>query len=372
MRENKKMIYITTVDKATDPGVFNKICYQVSSFERLGYNVTLSYFDGAKYFLGSSVIYKKKSKRFHPLYERFLFPNSISKAVLDLNFDFYYIRKPFISISFIKLLSKIKKKRKNVVLEIPTYPYKKELTGVIRSIFYFYERFSTLFLKDKLDFITFYGEEFTSIWGVKSLRLENGICPEKIKLVPAKTLRENKLRLIAVGNLSKWHGYERLLTGLSLLKNDTVTLDIVGKGSAYDELKCLSTKLNLDAIVTFHGFKSGNDLDDIYSTADIGIGSLGMYKLGMVKGSTLKAREFSARGIPFILGYEDLAFPPDIDFVKYVPNDSSPLNLNDVIDWFNDNSFYSDQIRQYAFDNLTWDIQVERIVAELGLLNKNK
>ncbi|PMO16608.1 glycosyltransferase [Vibrio sp. 10N.222.54.F10] len=369
MKSKRKILYLTTVDKKTDPGVFNKIGYQVSSFERLGFEVVLGYFDGKYYIFDNEIIYKKKHGILQPFYDRFFFPKAISEKASSLEFDVYYIRKPFISYPFVNFISKLKKSR--VVLEIPTYPYKKELSGFVRKLLYMYERACASLLKGKLDFITFYGDELSTIWGIRALRLENGICVNSVKKVIPSVRNEsgiNIINLIAVGNLSKWHGYERLIEGVATLKSEhrkRIRVDIVGEGAVYQELKVLAHDLDVEGIVTFHGFKGGKELDDIYSRADLGIGSLGMYKLGLLKGSTLKAREFTARGIPFILGYDDLAFPLDTDFVKYVPNNSTPLDIESIIYWYDNKEFNRNSIRAYACEKLTWDQQMKRIVIEL-------
>jgi hypothetical protein len=66
-----------------------------------------------------------------------------------------------------------------------------------------------------------------------------------------------------------------------------IIINIVGEGAILEDLKLLVDKLNLNSFVIFHGKKTGLELDTLYDTCDIGVGSLGMYRIGLNRGSTL-------------------------------------------------------------------------------------
>ena len=99
------------------------------------------------------------------------------------------------------------------------------------------------------------------------------------------------------------------------------------------------------------------ELEAEYAKADIAIGVLGMYRINMENASPIKTKEYCARGIPVIVGREDLAFDKDFDFVCKVPNNDTDIDIEEIIRFytrFKENSS-SEKIRQYALDYLTWD-----------------
>ena len=57
--------------------------------------------------------------------------------------------------------------------------------------------------------------------------------------------------------------------------------------------------------VTFLDHQTHEDLDRLAETCDIGIGSLALFRNQMQEACTLKVREYWARGLPFVLGYDD-------------------------------------------------------------------
>lgn len=72
---------------------------------------------------------------------------------------------------------------------------------------------------------------------------------------------ENTLRLLFVGRLAEKKGVKFLLEAVKRANEEglTVYLDILGDGPLETELKKLSTRLELDEYVTFHGFVKGSD-----------------------------------------------------------------------------------------------------------------
>lgn len=362
-------MYVTTVNKLTDPGVFKKITYQKDSFSNEGFDTSLVYLEGENVILDGVVIGYESSSIFSKIMQRITYPKDVHKATLESHYDVFYIRKSFISLGFLIMLSNLKESGATIIVEIPTYPYRKELDGVVKQFFYIIEVLLAKKLKKYVDFITYYGDGPASIWGIPTLKLENGVDVDGIRFVDRVATPENKrdkvVNFIAVANLSKWHGYERLLEGIKNLEpidRNKVLFHIVGSGSALQYLKNTVEKLELQDYVIFHGMKHGEQLDSLFEIADICVGSLGMYKLGLYNATTLKAREFCARGLPFVLGYNDCSFPNDCEFVYQVANDPTPINVKDLLVWYRTTNFSSQSIRTYALDNLTWKQQIHRVL----------
>jgi glycosyltransferase involved in cell wall biosynthesis len=86
-------------------------------------------------------------------------------------------------------------------------------------------------------------------------------------------LRE-QINILFVGSLSKNKGVDILIGAIRSLSDDlhkkvNLTVQIIGDGPELDELKELTKRLHLDAVVRFEGWKSGNELKDYYLHAHV-------------------------------------------------------------------------------------------------------
>ena len=86
---------------------------------------------------------------------------------------------------------------------------------------------------------------------------------------------------------------------------------LVGDGSELPLYKKLVEEYGLERRVRFYGFLSGEPLSQVYNRADIAVSCLGMYRKGMDRESSLKSREYSARGLPIIAVSPVDIFPED-------------------------------------------------------------
>jgi glycosyltransferase involved in cell wall biosynthesis len=199
--------------------------------------------------------------------------------------------------------------------------------------------------------------------------LGNGIDTKSIK--PVQMLNswpDYKFSLIAVASFQFWHGYDRLLHGLknyllnkSFPKNNVVEIIFVGEGEEVFNLHSLSEELGLREYVKFTGNLSGADLDKVFNNVHICVGTLGSYRKNMNKSSTLKLREYTARGLPSILSDEDFDFPESLEFIYRVLNDPTPIDFVQLLDWYNKfrlSGISSEEIRKYAENNLDFEKKV--------------
>lgn len=76
----------------------------------------------------------------------------------------------------------------------------------------------------------------------------------KLQNIPCRTIKPDKLNLIAIGRLCAQKNYELLLKRISEVKGVDFILHILGKGPLETKLKNLCKELNLDSKVVFHGF----------------------------------------------------------------------------------------------------------------------
>ena len=168
---------------------------------------------------------------------------------------------------------------------------------------------------------------------------------------------------------SFWHGIDRFIRGLheynAHYANSTkIVLHIVGDGPELPHLKDLTNNLGLNECVIFHGFKSGKELDEMFDMCHIALDALAGFRKGLTETSSLKSREYCARGIPFIASSKDADFPDGWEFVQKIPDDESPVDMNLVIDFANrimSESEHPHMMRKYAEEHLDWMAKMKKL-----------
>jgi glycosyltransferase involved in cell wall biosynthesis len=142
-----------------------------------------------------------------------------------------------------------------------------------------------------------------------------------------------------VAKFAKWHGYDRLIKGLSLYykENNTVNIAVyfVGDGDELDNLMNMVRQFNLSDHIYFKGFLSGKELDDVCGAADLGICSLGDHRRNLFITSELKSREYLARGIPMVSSSKIDIIPKDFPYCLYVSEDDTPIDIKKLLEYYN-------------------------------------
>jgi len=212
----------------------------------------------------------------------------------------------------------------------------------------------------------------SAIFGIPTIKISNALSKSRIEYAHNHIQKNNKkqstqIRLVGVASMEKWHGYDRLLTGLAeyvtRLDAKKVHLDLIGDGRELRALKEIANALNINDYVTFHGHLEGERLDDLLLVADIGIDSLARHRAGNNKNNSLKSKEYLAFGLPIVKSHLD----PSIDnseFYINVPADESSIDINEIIYWFTNHQFHEKKliISSYAKANFSWDSQMINIL----------
>lgn len=98
---------------------------------------------------------------------------------------------------------------------------------------------------------------------------------------------------------------------------------VVGDGAEMPLYQELAAKYGLGQKVKFYGFQSGARLEEIYSTADIALSSLGIHRIGLKTAQTLKSKEYGAKGLPIISEYLVEEYPKGEAYQLVVPMDEA-------------------------------------------------
>jgi glycosyltransferase involved in cell wall biosynthesis len=322
-----KGYYIVFSPPPDNNGIGLKIKAQVKTFNDYGIETKILSIYREETFMGR--IYKKFNQKY---FYKFLPSDFFSQ-------DFYFIRNYTLSFPFFGLLKLFRQKNKaNIILELPTYPYDRELMDSLSNIFtLFIEKIIRISLNKYIDRIITYSTD-TVIFGIPTIKIINGIvCSDVPKRIPKSS--HKGLTFIAVARFEKWHGYDRLIKGLYNYKKQSkqdVYIYLVGDGNELDLYKRLIKEYNLSGNVFTTGFLTGEALTEVYNKADIAVSSLGCHRIGLYLGSFLKSREYLARGFPIVSSTKIDVLPDDYKYCLYVPEDETPVDIQSIVDFIND------------------------------------
>lgn len=343
-------------------GVERKIYNQIETLKKYGHNV--SYFNPyCKHFLLFRIL------RSIPLGNLFMAWDFDVKKIYTI--DFIYVRKPVLmdrdTIKFLKQCKSINKNIK-ILMEIPTYPYDNEISSLRSKYRLLKDKKYRKKLKHFIDrIITFSKDDF--IFGIKTIMIPNSINTDN---VPSVTIHYHldEINMIACSSLAYWHGYDRAIEGVArYCHNDKIkdkkdiVLHIVGDGEEMISYKEIVQKYNIQNQVIFHGSLVGKELDDIYKKCCIGIDSLGRHRSKVYYNSSLKGKEYCARGLVVVSGVEtEFDYVNDYNYYIRVPADDSPLDMLFVLNKYeeivdkNTDVEISKEITDYAKNNFNFSV----------------
>ena len=211
---------------------------------------------------------------------------------------------------------------------------------------------------------------------MQTISLQNGVDVSSIPVrTPLDRRSDEDFVLLAVGNPKPWHGLDRVIVGLGRYVRErastdpVVRLKLVGASDTSAEgLEMLARSEGVSELVDVHPPMWGEELDMLYDSASIALGSLGIHRIGLTSVCTLKAREYCARGIPFVLSYSDPDFDSSFRMCLELPADDSPANIAAIVAFVSEmapDHSSGDDMREYARDNLDWSVKMTPVVEQL-------
>ncbi len=271
--------------------------------------------------------------------------DQIKSQVEDVDEElFFYIRMCSPDKRFVSFLRRIREffSKSQIILEIPTYPYANDL---IRSKtmwpWFFKDIANRRAMADEVDRIVTFSDN-DMLLGKDTIRIINGIDVETVPFNETSIIDEkqesHEISLLAVANFQLLHGYERILKGLAKYyeKNNAykVVIHMVGDGKERNYYQSLVIEYGLEEYVSFYGLLTGDDLEGMYSSADIGLGVFGAYKRDIHISSALKTREYLAYGLPVVSGVYEDAFPQKNEFFLEMVNDDSIVCIDEIVSFY--------------------------------------
>ncbi len=297
------------------------------------------------------------------------------------NADMYYIRFLAGDVWFSRFLRLLKKNNPTakIIMELPDYPTTwYMIENPVYILLYF-----PIIIKDILarrayrkyvDIIAT-PADVENAFGIEVLHFLNGIDVESIE--EKKPCGVDKIKMIAVAGMCDFHGYDRLIKGLGVYyKNGgirEIELHMVGgelnPGSVLGYYISLAKEYEIEEKIFFYGTKKDKELDDIYNKCNLAVASLGMFRAGYNLVSSLKTREYLAKGLPMITGCDiDVFCEQQFDYECKFPNDESLIDIDRLAFFFD--KIYRDkneqeiirEIRKFAINTCDSNITLRPVI----------
>ena len=290
----------------------------------------------------------------------------------ELKIDCTYIRRFDCEPTAFAMLKKLKAINNMPILwEIPTYPYDYEKIYSFDQIFR--RQIDKIYRKrlgkyvDRI--VTFSNEKV--IFGVPTINTGNGLDVAEVR--ERRVLSENRdIHMIAAAVLRNWHGYDRLFNGMAAYYanggNRNIVFHLVGDGPCLEEYRELVNKWNLEERVIFYGFLEKAQIDEVYDKCNLAVESLGWHRSKVSVGTSLKTREYVAKGLPILASTEMDIFPGGWEYAYYAPIDDSPIEIDQVVTFFDgiydgtDPNELAFKIRKIAFERCDMKAMMKPVI----------
>ena len=370
----KKLLFVTAIEKDESDGVWKKVLAMANAFARLNYDVDLVYREkgyGVVQNINTCTLGNIREKITF-LYSKISYYNELAKLI-NGKYELLYIRKPLGGISSLllgRVVNKVIKKNGNskICMEIPTFPYRKEVRGFQGFVSEICFHLGFFFYRREISLIPYMGCDVSHIWGIPACKISNGIDLSSLKLLRScKPKLRDTINFVAVARLSFWHGLDRLIHSIANYEGDyEVQLKIVGAGEPeLSRLQNIVAELKLDNLISFTGPLHGDKLIQIYEESDIAVDSLGRHRTGTNQNSSLKSKEYTALGLPFIKSHDDVVFDNQF-FSLTVSPDENDINIENVIKWYVELPVNTPFLmREFAVGELSWEKQLSYLLSFL-------
>lgn len=370
------ILYICNIEKKIGSGIFKKIIEQSKSFSKDNL-VHLVYKHGNDIFVdifkqGQNVSSNSKLNGFSNLKSIHSFAE---KYIQNIQFDMIYFRNQFITLPFFKILNYAKKTNIKIVMEIPTYPYLREQLSVRRQIY----KKTAFFIFDTISFkiLSYFSDTIAVIrcnskikLSKKMIEIYNGFSTFDYKVRKKQNNYKKIINILGVGWIHDYHGFDRIIRGInnyykSSYKDFDVYFHIVGNGNEVNKLLKMTETLNLENNVKFHGVLSSDQLNELYDSIDVSVGTLKLYKRYADIETSLKAVESIMHNIPFITSGKTPQFEESNNMIITVDNDDTAIDIECIVQHvlsIEDVKFIN--LKQ-KMEHLDWDNICSRILSEV-------
>nr|WP_296099754.1 glycosyltransferase [uncultured Mediterraneibacter sp.] len=325
-------LFIANIEMDENEGIYKKVLAEATAIKHvLGTCDLVTRFDG-----------KAKVKK--DGMESFIQPKTVLDYTLDRikddSVDFIYIRHMIPSPKLIMMLKIAKNKNIKIYYEIPTYPYfgeqfkasRKKYRAIIKiglDVVFWPSIYKYI---DKLVIIR--SSSKAKVYK-KMVQITNGVRVDNIKSKTYSIKENDVFRMVTVGTLFPYHGYDRVLKGMAAchehIGNINVEFHVVGSSQTIDDLHKMADELGLHKVY-FHGVKTTEELNLMYEQFNVGLGCLALHRRNADIDTTLKIIEYYCRGVPVISSGKCPI--SDERFSHIVADNEEPIDIAEIYDYY--------------------------------------
>jgi len=198
----------------------------------------------------------------------------------------------------------------------------------------------------------------------------NGIDTASINLRSYPYFDSHILKLLFIGSAYKNQGLDRLIVSLENYYKSNAKVEIIVHIVGISFEKKYLKKYLVNPVIRnsfiFHGFLLPVEIDKFANECHLALNSLCVHREGQKVTSTLKSREYFARGIPFVTSSFDDDFNDGNPYILKISGDENPFDFQKLIDFalkLNSDTLHPQKMRQYAIDHLDWTIKMKKLIA---------
>lgn len=199
---------------------------------------------------------------------------------------------------------------------------------------------------------------------IPSIVIPNGIDVSSVGQRSSIPSDEPIFRIIGLANIAPWHGYDRIIKGISEYRGHRrIEFTVAGNANTDFTLRDLCRDLGVGDKVIFLGEVDHQMFKDLVAKSDLAVGTLAPHRTGLTEISSLKHREYCAIGIPFIYSGLDPDFPADFPYAIHVDATSS-IDLEEVmgkVAALGMDEGQAANMRHFAEENLDWSVKMKRL-----------
>lgn len=362
-----KMVYLFNhyeVFENEHIGIRKKMQMQMQAFFDLGYEPIYIVCDEHKVLVKDFITNEINVFYFAGIIELYEF---VMQKINEVVPEFVYMRYRIIyTPALYKFYKSLSKNVKKIICEFYTFPYDTEFDENDYDLMM--DRLYSAGLRTIFKYSSNYNG-YSDIMGIPSVSISNGISISKIPMAKFPDASSKAFQMICVSTMFPWHGYDRVIKGIYRYYQTggkrKIIFHLVGKGAEFEKYKSLVSQYDLSESVVFHGAVTNlNELNRIFDGVHVAFGSVGMHRLNLNHVSPIKSAEYCARGIPFVINYEDISFAPNTEYIKIISSDDTEIDIEDIISFSEKNRtpVVSEKMRKYAAEKLSWFSQMKKVL----------
>ena len=396
-----KILYVFTSASNVAGSVQKKVCSQIDALIANGVECRGLFFstdniEQAEVYPNIDFIQvpKIQAKYFRSTKQRTAyFETLLNQKKVDINqFDFVYFRYPGAHNLLKKWLTNLKTKvffehvtaeTKEIELYKTENPFRFNISAILSLIEFYYlpmlrEKFYGSSIRRKAilgicnseDIATY--ESKAANLNYKTLVLGDAVQTKKFAIKSNLKL-EDEFRIVFLKGAvtsADFNGLDRVFKGIKMYKGlFNIKFYLFGKNLVAE--KSLIEQLGIGDHVICSDFIQKEQTDIVINNVHLGIGALAVHRKGLKSTSTIKTREYFARGLPFVYGHNDPDFSNNIEAQKFcleLEASEQAIDFTQIINWYQEiiqEENLQSEMHQYAEKNLDYEVKMGKLVSVL-------